>query len=138
MRPYSSFLFVLALICLSATELSAHSHAPQYRLVTLSSGTFTINTVNLATAATTYVLPDSCGSATGNWVTIVAQDAELIIINPADDSDTMTVDGTTATNAGDVLDSPGTIGASITLTCLATDKWYATAMTGQWVDGGTS
>jgi len=111
-------------------------------LVSLASGALTINTVHLATATADYDLPDSCDSATGNWVTVVVSDvSETISIGLTDTSDVIQV-GDLALDADDELDSPTadteSHGSSITLTCLATNTWFSTAIVGTWVDGGAA
>jgi len=111
-------------------------------LVSLASGALTVNKVHIATAEADYDLPDSCDTATGNWVTVVVQDAsETVSIGLTDTADTIQVGGL-ALDADDELDSPTagatTAGASITLTCLAANTWFSTAAVGTWVDGGAA
>ena len=119
-------------------------HTFRKSVVSLASGTLTLNTVTLATAgATDFDVPDlSCNDAAdiGNWFTIVVEDASTVIeIQPLDASNILIVEGL-AQSAGEELDScaSGTEneGCSITMTCLAAEQWYSTARVGTWQVGG--
>ncbi len=106
----------------------------------LSSGTLTANTVNLATAAGTYTLPDTCDAVTGSWVTVVVQDASEVVIIAVSSGDQLHPIGLSI-DQDHVIDSAG--GASgdgdfITFVCLALNSWYTTSFGGVWVDGGAS
>ena len=120
-------------------------------VTSLATGTLTLNSVNLATAAAQYDIPDgACDAAAdvGNWVTVVIEDDSTVIsIDSADASNVIYVPGLDL-DAGDELDSVSTAaheGQHITLTCLAAEGWYATSMsyistTGviAWADGGAT
>jgi hypothetical protein len=122
-------------------------------VVSLASGALTLNTVHLATAgAADYDIPDgACDAAAdiGNWVTVVLEDASVVVSITSDDaSNIISVPGL-GLDAGDELDSVSTAaheGQHITLTCLAAENWYMTAgnltnATGAaiaWADGGAA
>jgi hypothetical protein len=113
------------------------------RLVSAAaSGALTINRTTLVTATADYSIPDNCDSATGSWVTIVLQDASETASISLPNEDIFVIGGLAAFDAGDELDSPTagatTAGVSITLQCLATNKWYSTGTVGAWVDGGAT
>jgi hypothetical protein len=122
------------------------------QVVSLASGTLTLNTVHLATAAAQYDIPDgACDAAgdVGNWVTVVLEDASTVIsITSLDASNVIYVPGL-GLDAGDELDSVSTAaheGQHITLTCLAAEGWYmtggnltnATGAAIAWADGGAT
>ncbi len=107
--------------------------------IVLTAGTLTVNRSHIATAAGDYDLPDSCDTATGNWVTLIVQDAsELVSLTVLAAEDEIKVGGIDAA-ANEEIDSPSAAtsdGASITVACLQADVWYAVAQSGTWVDGG--
>ena len=113
------------------------------KIASLASGTLALNTVTLATAgATDFDIPDACDVASGDWVTVVVQDASTVIeIGVLGAEDTMNVGGL-GLDADDELDSPTSAttneGSSITLTCLEANMWYSTAIVGTWADGGAA
>lgn len=107
----------------------------------LAGGTLTVNTVHIATAAADYDLPDSCDTATGNWVTLIVQDAsEVVSLTVLAAEDEIKVGGVNAA-ANEEIDSSGTVagdGDSITVACLQANVWYSVAQSGTWVDGGAA
>lgn len=110
-------------------------------IISLASGALTVNNIHIGTAAADYDLPDSCDSATGNWVTLIAQDASEVLSLTVSAAEDTIVLGTAAMDADDEVDSPGGAngaGTSITVACLATNLWYVLAEHGTWVDGGAA
>lgn len=105
---------------------------------TSTGGTLAINSITLATAAGDYDLPDSCDSATFNYVTLMVRDAsETASLTVLDTGDTIVYKGLSL-DANDELDSPGAALDSVTVVCMEADKWYVTANSGDWTDGGVA
>lgn len=111
-------------------------------VATSTGGALTVNTITMATAAADYDLPDSCDSATGNWVTLVVADpSETASLTVSAAEDTIEVGGLNL-DADDELDSPTAAatsdGSSITVVCAEANIWFSTAIVGTWVDGGAA
>jgi hypothetical protein len=99
-------------------------------------GLLAVNTATLATAAGDYFLPDECDSATGAWVLLYVRDAdEIVSLLVTDTNDTIVYKGLSL-DTGDQLDSPENAQDSVALVCWETNKWYVTANSGDWTDGG--
>lgn len=122
----------------------------QLPVISLASGTLTMNTIHLATAAADYDLPDaSCSAAAdiGNWVTVVMEDASTVISITVNDASNTIIFPGLGLGADDELDSVSTASnesAHITLVCITAENWYVTAasvVSGgaiAWADGGTA
>ena len=128
-----------------AVTIDGHVQALAGPFVTLASGTLTVNTVHLATAAADYDIPAIACNASpdiGNWITLIVQDKnEIISIQPLDTSNQIFIPGADI-DAGHEADSEADAnngaGDHLTLVCIAADKWFATSMGGVWVDGGAA
>lgn len=105
---------------------------------TSTGGALAVNSITLATAAGDYDLPDSCDSATFNYVTLMVRDvSETASLTVTDTGDAIVYKGLTL-DANDELDSPGAAMDSVTVVCMEADKWYVTANSGDWTDGGAA
>ncbi len=109
--------------------------------ITLASGGLTANTTHLATAAATYTLPVCETANIGEWVTIIAQDINEVLVVAPLSGDTLHISGAVIA-ISEVADSEGAAadgdGEFLTLVCFVADNWYSTAIGGVWVDGGAS
>jgi hypothetical protein len=108
-----------------------------FLIATSTGGALGINTITIATAVADYDIPDNCDSATGDWITLIARDAELVSLTVAAAEDSINVAGL-ALDPDDELDTSSAVYQSITVVCMETNEWYATAFTGTWVDGGAA
>jgi hypothetical protein len=123
----------------------------RFPVVSLASGALTLNTIHLATAgAADYDIPDlACDAAgdIGNWVTVVLEDASVVISITSDDASNVIFFPGLDLGAGDELDSVSTASSEsfhITLVCLAAEGWYTTSTSEvsggaiAWADGGAA
>jgi len=80
-----------------------------------------------------YTLP---GAAAGLSVCFMAGEfTGVITVDPVDGTDTIYLNGASI-GAGDVIQSPGTVGDFICLIAIDSTKWYTLGEINTWVDGG--
>jgi hypothetical protein len=93
-----------------------------------------MNTILIMTGAADATLPDVCDSATGEWLTVVANGAHIASIQSADTADQfVTVDGTVNT-ANHELDTAGGIWDYCKVVCVEANVWMVMDEIGTCVD----
>ena len=97
-----------------------------------------MNSVLLMTEAGDVVLPDSCDSATGIWITIKASAAHAVSVDVTDTAgdDFVLSDGTNVDGDANDVVLAGGAGDQGTFVCLQTGKWWVTGEIGTVADGG--
>jgi hypothetical protein len=115
----------------------------ELQVVDVVSGALSPNKISVVSTAAEVTIADCSSSTIGDWYTIVVRDHdETIEVVSLDTSDVIYYSGITAV-AGDELDSPDdagsdTAGASVTLVCVAANRYVGIHTVGLWVDGGSA